>query len=281
MITSRLDRRRSAGQATLEYVVALAVAAFILAGVALALYSPNMPKVAADAYCKVGKAVGASLCPTAPEVNPPDKVIPDPPWYCRWFGIGCPEDPDHPKVDIPEGLDPNSEIVKTLMSTQRGRDTLQWMADHDVLVVFDPKAKGAYWDGKKIVIGPGYEDPAVIVHEANHARYTKEGRHADVNNPDRNAYVHGAVDEEVDGTVQQIRAAKEFRDAGHAVNQAPGEAAYDRAYSAAKSAGKSDAEAQQAGYAAVSDEFYSGRMKASTNGKNYLDFYGDYWDQVH
>ena len=106
-------------------------------------------------------------------------------------------------VDIPDGLDRNDPIVQMMLSTERGRQVLQWLSDNDIPIVIDPGATGAYWNQSEIVLGPGYDNAAVLVHEANHARYTVEGRHADVSNPDRDAYVHGAVDEEVDGTVQQ------------------------------------------------------------------------------
>ena len=68
-----------------------------------------------------------------------------------------------------------------------------------------------------------------MVHQTNHARYTTDGRYADANEMERDAYVAAAVDEEIDGTVQQIVAAKEFREAGFEIDQQPAEAAYDAA----------------------------------------------------
>ena len=64
------------------------------------------------------------------------------------------------------------------------------------------------------MLGPGFDNAAVLVHEANHARYRVEGRSADVHALDRDAYVTAAINEEIDGTVQQILSAKECRDAG-------------------------------------------------------------------
>ena len=45
--------------------------------------------------------------------------------------------------------------------------------------------------------------------------------------------------------------------------------------------GGSQAEAQQAGYQAVSDLFYNGGIVTSTNGQSYPDYYGGYWDSEH
>ncbi len=194
-------------------------------------------------------------------------------------GSGDPAQP--PRADVPDGLDPASDLVATMQSTERGREVLQWLADHGIKVVIDPDAKGAYWDGTQIVMGPGFDDASVLVHEANHARYSTEGRAADVNALSRADYVKAQVAEETDGVVQQIQAAREFRAAGHTVPDQPGEAAYDNAYRDAKANGASDADARRAGYDAVEQEFYNGGFVTSTDGKSYPDYYGGYWDDVH
>jgi hypothetical protein len=236
-------------------------AVLVVAVVAVARQAP-IPQFITDAICKVSQAV--SIGPCADGSGGGDR--------------GGDEGAD---VDIPDGLDPESDLVKMLLSTERGRQTLQWLADNQIPIAVDPDATGAYWDGTQIVLGENFDNAAVVVHEANHARYTVEGRHADAADLDRDAYVAAAVDEEVDGTVQQILAAKEFREAGYEIDQQPAEAAYDAAYAEAIQNGQTIGEAQRAGRDAVSDQFYNGAIVTSTTGQPYPDYYGDYWDSVH
>lgn len=236
-------------------------AVLVVAVVGIARQAP-IPQFITDAICKVSQAVGIGPCADGP-------------------GGGDQGGDEGADVDIPEGLDPESDLVKMLLSTERGRETLQWLADNHIPIVVDPDENGAYWDGSQIVLGENFDNAAVVVHETNHARYTTDGRHADANEMERDAYVAAAVDEEVDGTVQQIVAAKEFREAGFEIDQQPAEAAYDAAYAEAIQNGRTIGEAQRAGRAAVSDQFYNGAIVTSTTGQRYPDYYGDYWDSVH
>ena len=121
----------------------------------------------------------------------------------------------------------------------------------------------------------------MVVHEANHARYTVEGRSANATEMGRDEYVSAAVAEEVDGTVQQILAAKEFRANGNDPGRQPAEDAYDAAYARAIQNGQTTGEAERAGYAAVREEFDSGRIRTSNTGESYPDYYGNYWDDVN
>jgi hypothetical protein len=253
--------RRESGASTLEYAAVIALAAVLVVAVVAVARQAPIPQFIPDAICKVSQAVGIGPCADGPG-----------------GGDQGGEDAD---VDIPEGLDPESDLVQMLLSTERGRQTLQWLADNHIPIVVDPDATGAYWDGTQIVLGENFDNAAVVVHEANHARYTVEGRHANATEMDRDAYVAAAVDEEVDGTVQQILAAKEFRDAGYEIDQQPAEAAYDAAYVEAIQNGQTIGEAQRAGRDAVSDQFYNGAIVTSTTGQRYPDYYGDYWDSVH
>jgi hypothetical protein len=254
-----LADRRESGASTLEYAAMIALAAVVVVAVVGIARQAPIPQFIPDAICKVSQAVGIGPCADGP-------------------GGG---DQGGEDVDIPEGLDPDSALVKMLLSTERGRQTLQWLADHQVPIVVDPDATGAYWDGSQIVLGENFDNAAVVVHEANHARYTLEGRHADPMKLDRDAYVAAAVDEEVDGTVQQILAAKEFREAGYQIDPQPAEDAYDAAYTKAIQNGQTVGEAQRAGRDAVSRQFYNGAIVTSTTGQRYPDYYGDYWDSVH
>ncbi|GAA3707885.1 hypothetical protein GCM10022204_27380 [Microlunatus aurantiacus] len=283
---ARWRGRTAAGAGTVEYVAAIAIAAIIIGAVVLGVNNAKVEVYSARVLCLIQSVVGSGQCDEAIGDGPGSGYGPDDvnePWYCEVFGIGCSDQPttDPDDVDIPDGLDRNDPIVQMMLSTERGRQVLQWLSDNDIPIVIDPGATGAYWNQSEIVLGPGYDNAAVLVHEANHARYTVEGRHADVSNPDRDAYVHGAVDEEVDGTVQQILSAQEFRNGGAQLGSQPGEPEYNAAYQQAIRNGESQAQAQQAGYQAVSDLFYHGGMVTSTNGQAYPDYYGSYWDSEH
>ena len=203
------------------------------------------------------------------------------PWYCNLFGVGCHDTADTDSVDIPAGLDRDSALVQQLLATERGRETLQWLADHHIPVVISPNAKGAYWDGTQMVIGKGYDDPSVIVHETNHAMATVNGTSADASTQGRDDFVRTAINEEVAGTVKQIQAAKELRATGRDVDEQPLERWFDQAYGDAKDHGANDADALAAATAAVSKQFFDGKVRTSTDNKPYTDYYGDYWDSVH
>lgn len=203
------------------------------------------------------------------------------PWYCDAFGVGCHDTADTDAVDVPDGLDRDSDLVQQLLATQRGRETLQWLADHRVPVVISPNAEGAYWDGTQMVIGEGYDDPSVVVHETNHARATADGTSADAYAQTREEFVTTAINEEVTGTVQQIQAAKELRATGRDVEEQPLERWFDQAYAQAKDDGRSDAEALDAATRAVAQQFFDGNVRTSTNQQPYTDYYGDFWDSVH
>jgi hypothetical protein len=299
------SNRREAGNSTLEYVGAVGLAAILVISLLGVWFHSDAIKIMTTAYCKVSSAVGLGHCASV-DLSEPSGLDggtddgDDQPWYCDWFGIGCHKDnggndgDDQPwycdlfgigchkdNVDIPPELDSKSDLVKTLLSTQRGRDTLQWLYDNKIPIVVDPDTTGAYWNGTQIVMGEGYDDASVLVHETNHAKYTKDGRSADVHTLDRDAYVTAAINEEVDGTVQQILAAKEFRSDGRRVDNQPAEVQYDAAYQNTKDRGGSDAEAQQAGSEAVRKEFYHGGLVTSTTKQSYPDLYGEYWDREH
>jgi hypothetical protein len=253
-----LRSRKDSGQSTLEFASMMALAAIVVLVVLGAASQAGIDKFLASSFCRVAAQFSVGTC--AEGATKPQVVTP---------------------ADVPDGLDPQSTLVTTLQSTERGRATLQWLADYNIPVVVDPDTTGAYWDGTQMVIGKGYDDAAVIVHETNHAKYTKAGLHADVNKLSRDAYIKAAIDEEADGTVQQIKAAREFRLAGHDVAVQPAETKYDDAFRLAKANGSSDAEADQAGYAAVNAEYYNGGLVTSTNGKSYVEVYGGYWDDAH
>lgn len=231
----------------------------------------------------------------------------DGPWHCDWFGLGCDDDEggddqgedeeetdgaDEPSdgtdvvdgVTIPEGLVPSSATVQNLLATERGRQTLQWLADQGIPVVFDTVAGGAWWDGTSVTLGVGYEDPVdaalTILHEANHARYDHDGRSVDdeIGDLPKDEYVGGKLDEEADGVVQEVLGARELRATGVEVPVSTAETRYGTAYDAAIAAGRSTAQAEAEGFAAVREMFVDGTFVTSTTGDSYEDYYGDAWD---
>lgn len=254
--------RRDTGASALEYAAAFAIAAILIIAVAWAARVTPVGPMLSDAVCKVSAAVGIGACADGPEADD-----------------GGPTDPAD--VDIPDGLDRDSELVQRLLSTESGRRTLQWLADNNIPIVVDPNTTGAYWNGTEIVLGQGYDDAAVVVHEANHAQATVNGESADAGTQNRDDYVTTAVNEEVDGVVDQIKAAQELRIAGYNIGTQPAETAFDTAYTQAIQNGQTRAQAERAGWDAVRGEFYNGNIVTSTNGQSYPDYYGDYWDSVN
>lgn len=256
--TRQVHRER--GQSTFEYVAAIAIAAILILAVVGAVQRDTISDFAATAFCKIKNAVSAG----------PAAACGD--------GKGGQE---QPPAELPQGVEADSQLAKDMQSTPRGRETLQWLHDHGIEVVVDPKQKGAYYSDDTIVLGNGYDTAPVLIHEGNHAKYDAEGRHADPNKLDRSTFITTAINEEADGLVQQILGAEELRRAGQTTGQQPAEDKYDAAYAAAKKSGRSDAEAQQAGADAVNRAFYDGTLVASTSGKSYSDFYGEQWDDAH
>jgi len=189
---------------------------------------------------------------------------------------------------VPRGLDPNSDLVKTMQSTPRGRAALQWLDDHNVRVEINPSKTGGWYrergplgSGGYIVLGNGFDNAPTLIHETNHAKRDKGYRSSAYNIPSRELYVQGKIREETDGVVQAILAAKEFRAAGRTVPDPPGEREYDNAYQKAKSNGASNADAEQAGYDAVEHMFNSGVFRTSTNSKPYPEYYRDAWNRAN
>ena len=113
--------RRDAGASTLEYAAVIAMAAILVVAVVGMRDRPPLPQFITDAICKVSAAVGIGPCADGPAA------------VTRTARASR-------GVDIPERLDPESDLVQMLLSTERGRQTLQWLADSDILIVIDPDA---------------------------------------------------------------------------------------------------------------------------------------------
>ncbi|GIG38337.1 hypothetical protein [Cellulomonas phragmiteti] len=230
----------------------------------------------------------------------------EPGWWCSTLGWFCPDEPTeeptstptatptgHPTdpanglpvvdgVTIPEGLDPDSETVRTLLLTERGREMLQWLADNGIEV--RDSSSGSYWDGQHVYVDTGntpLETVRTLVHEANHARSDADGSSPDVHGDSRDDYVNGMLDEETRGVVDEIVAARELEDQGVSMPTDISDDTYWDAYDAAVTAGRSEQQARDAAFAAVRDLFTDGTFVTSTTGDTYEDYYGSAWDDRH
>ena len=268
-------------------MAAIAIAAIIIGAVVVGVNNAKVEVYSARVLCLIQSVVGAGQCDEAIGDGPGSGYGPDnvnEPWYCEIFGIGCSDQPttDPDDVEIPDGLDRNDPIVQMMLSTERGRQVLQWLADNDIPIVVDPSATGAFWNGSEIVLGPGYDNAAVLVHEANHARYTVEGQ-ALPRSPTRTVTSTCRERSTRRSTAPCSRSCRprSSATAGAQLGSQPGETQYNAAYQQVIRNGGSQAEAQDAGYQAVSDLFYNGGIVTSTNGQSYPDYYGGYWDSEH
>ena|GEM_PF-2388445 len=270
---ARMHKERERGQATVEYVgMFVAISALVVALIAAfptVLVNPVVDQLK-NGICEVGSFGGCGtggnpFNPAPPAASPTSTPTPTP----------------APSADVPNGLDPASALVQAMQTTERGRQALQWLADNNVPIVVSPTARGAYWDRTKIVLGPSHTDPAVLIHEANHARYSRENRNPNADTTDKQAFVDAWIAQEVDSSMQQIQAAQEFRAAGRNVATQPGEPEYNAAYQQAIAAGASDAVARQAASDAVKNQYTSGVFKTSNTNETYPDYYGNYWDARH
>ncbi len=231
-------------------------------------------------------------------------------WWCETFGWWCPDEPDdeptetatptasptpsaHPTdpanglpvvdgVTIPEGLDPDGDVVATLLMTERGREILQWLADQGIEV--RDSFRGSYWDGTSIFVDTGNTDLETVrtlVHEYNHALNDAQGTSPDIATDTRDDYVNGMLDEETQGVVEEIRAARELEDAGVSMPTDVSDTTYWNAYDQAIADGRSEQEARDAAFGAVRELFINGTFQTSNTGETYEDYYGDAWDERH
>lgn len=229
-------------------------------------------------------------------------------WWCETLGWFCPDEPTddptstptatptptgHPTdpanglpvvdgVTIPEGLDPDSEAVQTLLQTERGREMLQWLADNGIEI--RDSSRGSYWDGENVYVDTGntpLETVRTLVHEANHARSDADGTGPDVNADTRDDYVNGMLDEETRGVVDEIVASRELEDQGVTMPTDISDDTYWNAYDAAVGAGSNEQQARDAAFGAVRDLFINGTFVTSNTGETYEDYYGTAWDDRH
>lgn len=279
---TRDARLRERGVGALEYVGIALLAGIVLASTYLVVRSTDVTQAATVAYCKITSAGGGDC----EEVRPSgDSDSGD----TEYGGFGTEGEDPGDDVEYPEGLDPDSDIAKELASTERGRRILQWLHDNNIEVVIDPGATGAYYSNGVMTLGPGHQEAGTVIHEANHAVWDKEGRHADASSMSKDDYVSLAIEEEAEGVWLEVVYAKERRDAGETVSADSAEQRYDgayqTAYDAAIASGDSVASAHaagdRAGRDAIEQMFYDGTYVTSNTGDPYSDYYGDYWESVN
>ncbi|MCL2422724.1 MAG: hypothetical protein FWD11_02340 [Micrococcales bacterium] len=261
----RAREERERGQATIEYIGVFVLTSLLVVGLIAMI-----PSARAQMKCIAGQVTGPitggngrSSCSGGGVAKPPTIPTTPPPPVIDW------------------GLETN--VAGTLQSTERGRATLQWLLDRNIPLVVTGPGTGVRWDAarNRLLVGSDFGDAAALIRELNHVQYLKDGRHANVWGLDRDGYIKGIINEEVDGVVQAIQAAHEFRAAGRDSPPQLGEAVYDAAYNKAIAEGASDLDARKAATAAIEKEYYDGGIATSYSGKSFPEYYGDYWDSMH
>ena len=199
-----------------------------------------------------------------------------------------------PKTDAQKKMD---EIKSILGKSDAGKAALKVLDKYKVPVDLEHPGPGSVYQGPapgKILIEAtnGAEDAAfILVHEANHAKASNEGKTADVSALARDVYVKTMINEETDSTVNSILAKLGMSTANQAkitatpVMEERYKTAFDEALKAAKTAKKGSSEAQKlakaAGWKTINEAFYDGSLVTSNTGETYAVYYGSFWDSVN
>jgi hypothetical protein len=194
------------------------------------------------------------------------------------------------------------DTERVLNETPIGREALQWARDHGVTIVYRPgagKDLGAYYSDvhNRITIEstwPPEVRAGTVVHEVNHARNR--------NTPDpkkmkREEYVHAAIEEEVNGTVLEIKSHQQLQRSRGRTNRPSDiglQRAYEQAYREAVarenalrtrtglpplSAEEAERWGTRAGRRRVRQAYDNGEVVTSNTGQRYPDYYGDGYDR--
>ena len=190
-----------------------------------------------------------------------------------------------------------NKIRAVLEKSTVGKAALKVIDDYKVVVDVAAPGPGSVFAGPapgKILLEstvPVDEAAFILVHEANHAKASNEGKTADVSALARDVYVKTMIDEETESTVLSIQAKRGMGFfAKLSLNATPVmeeryTKAYDAGYKAAKTAKKSGAEATEAAKKAAWDSinaaFYDGSLVTSNTLETYGVYYGSFWDKVH
>lgn len=290
---------RDAGQGTLEYLGVVVLAVLLVAALVLAV-DPGARALAARAVCQVA-TLGQGDCQGDPAPDGDDDGF----WcFLPW---ACNEDDEEPEqtppptptatpqptdpanglpvvdgVTIPDGLAPDDQVVLDLLTTQQGREALQWLADQGIKIL--DSFNGTYWTEsyQEISIDTGLtstQQPRSVIHEARHAREDAEGTSPDRTATTRDEYVQRMIDEETRAVVDEITLSRALQDAGTPTSTEQADINYWKAYDAAVAAGQDEQAAQAAGSAAVREMFTSGWFRTSTTKQPYVEYYGEQWDK--
>ncbi len=299
---------RDRGEGAISYIAVILVIAAVIGVVATSSIGGKISGGLESAICEVsgddcetpsttprsgGPVAGPSVLPTPGQQPTPGQNGPTPE----------PSPSPGPPVRTPPTPKPPKEQTETeavLNETQMGRDALKWVKDNGVRVVYR-SGGGSYWsdDDKTFYIDTNQspeERANVFVHEVNH------GKNRNVPDPkkmDKNEYVDKAIDEETQGTVDQIKNNQQLQQARGANGAPPDtllqneyEAAYQNAIDAEN---KARAKAQRppltpeeerrigedAGRKRVKDAFKNGEVVSSVDGNTYPENYGDAWDDAN
>lgn len=178
-----------------------------------------------------------------------------------------------------------------------GKAALKVIDDYNVVVDAAAPGPGSVFAGPapgKILLEStvGVEEGAfILVHEANHAKASNEGKTANVSALGRAEYVKTMIDEETDSTVLSIQAKRgmgffaKLMITATPVMEERYTTAYDTAYSAAKKDKKSGAEAEtlakKAAWDSINLAFYDGSLVTSNTLETYAVYYGSFWDKIN
>lgn len=249
---------------------------------------------------------GASIAPAGRTGPPPDDALADNNdardnrwWWDRKDEADYETDGDPGQdIEMPEGLDPDSQLARDLMATPQGRETLEWLRKNDIEIRYDSSSTGAYYSPGDNSITFGVEDtsvpddelvyndsPDTLIHEANHAQWDAEDQGVDIGHDDREEYVTSQVDEEIEGQSERWAWNEEARAEGIDVPIGADEQAYRDAVAEALADGMTPEEAETAGREEVRlmfmGEHPTTNYSQSTDGQNYYDRHRDDWEGRH
>lgn len=201
-------------------------------------------------------------------------------------------------IEMPEGLDSDSQLARDLMATPEGRETLEWLRLNDIEIKYDDSKTGAFYQPWDNSITFGVDDPSLpegerqyndspgtLIHEANHAQWDARDQVVETGDTTRQEYIDGKLDEEIEGQSDKWAWNEQARSEGIEVPMGGDEQAYHEAVDQALADGATPAEAETAGREEVRQMFEGTHptvsYEQSTDGQNYADRHGDDWDSAH
>ncbi|MGH7806258.1 MAG: DUF6782 family putative metallopeptidase, partial [Candidatus Binatia bacterium] len=208
---------------------------------------------------------------------------------------GAPAPSGSPSSGGASGAQKKLEEAKDLLkSTPKGKEILDFLADKGVAIELKG-GDGSVYDKKnnKIIVNDAKSADAMaltIAHEANHTKFDKEGRSADIDKDSRDDYVNKMIEEEAVGTVASIEMKKDLQAAGKTITASyPLEREFNAASKKAiddlkkanpkATAAELDAAGKQAGLDAVRSGFKTGKVLTSNTKETYPDYYGKAHDK--